>query len=360
MERAGGEVMSKSDHIFHYPNEFVLEAGGKLAGFQLKYTTLGQLNKERNNVIWICHALTGNSDFTSWWDGAFREGSAFDPRNYFIICANALGGCYGSTGPLSLNSDSGKAYFHTFPALTNRDIVKAFDFLRQHLGLEKIHTLVGGSLGGQQVLEWAIECPTLFQYVIPIACNAKHSPWGIAINEAQRMAIAADSTWKENDARAGSEGLKAARAMGMISFRNYNTYDQTQSEKTNEKLDDFRAASYQKYQGEKLSNRFNAFSYWSLTKAMDNHNVGRDKESIEAALAGIKAKTLVIGIDSDILFPLQEQRLLVKHIPHASLEVISSLYGHDGFLVEFDQFNQIVRKFLSASEKEQLHPSEKI
>jgi homoserine O-acetyltransferase len=352
--------MSKSDHIFHYSNEFQLESGGNLSGFQLKYTTLGQLNKERSNVIWICHALTGSSDFTSWWNAAFGQGSPFDPREYFIICANSLGGCYGSTGPLSLNPNTGKPFYHSFPLLTNRDAVKAFDLLRQHLKFEKIHTLVGGSLGGQQVLEWAIEQPEVFQHVIPIACNAQHSPWGIAFNEAQRMAIAADSTWKENDARAGNEGMKAARAMGMISFRTYNTYDQTQFEKTNEKLDDFRASSYQQYQGQKLAGRFNAFSYWTLTKAMDNHNVGRGKESISSALTEVKANTLVIGIDSDILFPLSEQKLLAENIPNAQLQIISSLHGHDGFLVEFEQFNQIVRTFLNSAKKGQTQIVEKI
>ena len=340
--------MQKSDHIFQYPNEFLLESGEKLSGFQLKYTTLGQLNKERNNIIWICHALTGNSDFTSWWDGAFREGSAFNPKDYFIICANSLGGCYGSTGPLSLNPNAGKPYYHSFPLLTNRDVVRAFDLLRLHLAIDKIHSLIGGSLGGQQVLEWAIEQPSVFQQIIPIACNAKHSPWGIAINEAQRMAIAVDQTWKQNDDRAGNEGMKAARAMGIISFRTYNTYDQTQSEITNETIDDFRASTYQQYQGQKLTTRFNAFSYWTLTKAMDSHNVGRSKKSTPTALAGITARTLVIGIDSDILFPLQEQKYLAEHIPAAQLEVITSVYGHDGFLVEFDQLNQIVKRFLSA------------
>ena len=340
--------MQKSDHIFHYPTEFLLESGGKLSGFQLKYTTLGKLNKERNNIIWICHALTGNSDFTSWWDGAFREGSSFNPKDYFIICANSLGGCYGSTGPLSINPDSGKPYYHSFPLITNRDVVRAFDLLRLHLAIDKIHSLIGGSLGGQQVLEWAIAQPFVFQQIIPIACNAKHSPWGIAINEAQRMAIAADQTWKQNDDRAGTEGMKAARAMGMISFRTYSTYDQTQAEKTDETIDGFRAASYQLYQGQKLTSRFNAFSYWTLTKAMDSLNVGRGRESKEKALASISARTLVIGIDSDILFPLQEQKYLADHIPTSQLEVISSVYGHDGFLVEFGQFNQIVKKFLSA------------
>src|SRR5688572_11839736 len=249
--------MEKHDHTFHYHQKFALEAGGSLPGFQLKYTTLGKLNHERTNIIWVCHALTGSSDFTDWWGELFREGSTFDPRHYFIICANMVGGCYGSTGPLSLNPETGKPYYHSFPALTNRDVVNAFDLLRQELKIEKIHTLLGGSLGGQQVVEWAVSQPEVFEHIIPMACNAVHSPWGIAFNEAQRLAIEADPTWKENDHRAGAEGLKAARAIGMISYRHYDTYAETQSEKTTDKVDNFRASTYQRYQGEKLANRFN-------------------------------------------------------------------------------------------------------
>ena len=345
--------MLKSDSIFHFASEFELESGEILPGFQLKYTTLGQLNKEKNNVVWICHALTGSSDFTDWWKDLFTEGTPFDPRDYFIICANSLGGCYGSTGPLSINPNTGKPYFHSFPAVTNRDVVNAFDLLRQHLGINKVHTLLGGSLGGQQVLEWAIIQPSLFERIIPIATNAFHSPWGIAINEAQRMAIEADQTWKQEDARAGSEGMKAARAMGMISFRTYNTYKQTQSEKSAEITDNYRASSYQRYQGQKLSNRFNAFSYWTLTKMMDSHHVGRGRNSTEAALKEIKANTLIIGIDSDLLFPIQEQQYLAQEIPHAKFATLTSLHGHDGFLVEFDQFKSIVRNFLRIEIKQE-------
>lgn len=345
--------MLKSDSIFHFASEFKLESGGILPGFQLKYTTLGQLNKERSNVIWICHALTGSSDFTDWWKDLFTEGTPYDPREYFIICANTLGGCYGSTGPLSINPQTGKPYYHTFPAITNRDIVTSFDLLRHHLGITKIHTLLGGSLGGQQVLEWAIQQPDVFDRIIPIATNAFHSPWGIAFNEAQRMAIEGDASWKEEDARAGIEGMKAARAMGMISFRTYDTFLQTQSEKTVDKTDDFRAASYQRYQGQKLANRFNAFTYWVLTKAMDSHHVGRGRTSTEAALKKIKANTLVIGIDSDLLFPSREQEYLAKHIPGARWDTLSSLHGHDGFLVEFDQFKSTVRKFLKSELKKE-------
>lgn len=339
--------MEKNNHTFHYQQSFKLESGESLPGFQLKYTTLGKLNSDRSNVIWICHALTGSADFTDWWSGLFDEGRFFDPREYFIICANVLGGCYGSTGPLSLNPDTSKPFYHTFPSITNRDVVQAFDLLRQELRLDNVHTLIGGSLGGQQVLEWAIHQPDVFQHIIPIASNAYHSPWGIAFNEAQRLAIEADSTWKENTQRAGTEGLKAARAIGMLSYRFYETYNQTQAEKSNETLNDFRAATYQRYQGQKLANRFNAFTYWGLSNMMDSHNVGRNRPSIIQALRNIKARTLVVGIDSDILFPLQEQKFLADNIPDAQLEVMSSLYGHDGFLVEFEQLSSHIKKFFS-------------
>ncbi|MEO8474062.1 MAG: homoserine O-acetyltransferase [Chryseolinea sp.] len=337
--------MEKNDHTFHYQGKFELEAGGTLNGFQLRYTTLGKFNADRTNVIWICHALTGSPDFTDWWSRLFDEGRFFDPSQYFIICANVLGGCYGSTGHLSFNPDTGKQFYHSFPAITNRDVVRSFDLLRQELQIEQVHTLIGGSLGGQQVLEWAIHQPDVFQHIIPIATNAFHSPWGIAFNEAQRLAIEADVTWKENDQRAGIEGLKAARAIGMLSYRYYDTYGETQKEKNDDKLDDYRASTYQRYQGQKLANRFNAFTYYALSKMMDSHNVGRNRPGVESALKTIKAKTLLVGIDSDILFPLKEQQYLADTIPHARLEVMTSLYGHDGFLVEFEQLSNHIKKF---------------
>jgi homoserine O-acetyltransferase len=346
--------MERTDHTFHYNQPFETEGGEILPSFQLKYTTAGRLNAERNNVVWICHALTGSSDFTDWWGGLFTADGPFDPSKHFIICANILGGCYGSTGPMSYHPQTGKPYYHNFPTLTIRDVVSAFDLLRQDLKIEKIHTLLGGSLGGQQVLEWAILKPEVFEFILPIACNAAHSPWGIAFNEAQRLAIQADPTWKENDPRAGIEGLKAARAIGMISYRQYQTYQETQSEKNNEVTDDFRASTYQRYQGDKLANRFNTYTYWLLSKVMDSHNVGRKRESIASALKAIKAKTLIIGIDSDVLFPLGEQHYLAEQIPGAKLEVISSLYGHDGFLVEFEHMKKIIKHFFKTATSEVL------
>lgn len=342
-------IMEKATSTFHYSKPFQLESGESLPGFQLRYTTLGKLNAQRSNVIWVCHALTGSSDFTDWWADLFTVDGPFDPNHHLIICANMLGGCYGSTGPLSVNPETGKIFYHTFPLISNRDVVRAFDLLRENLNLEYIHSLLGGSLGGQQALEWAILQPEVFQNLILINCNAKHSPWGIAFNETQRLAIEADATWKNNDERAGAEGLKAARAIAMLSYRHYETYSQTQADKNSDQLENFRATSYQRYQGEKLVKRFNAFTYWTLSKMMDSHNVGRGRKSIENALCQIKCRTLILGVDSDILFPIAEQLYLAEHISGSELKIISSAYGHDGFLVEYNQIKKITNQFYKQS-----------
>lgn len=341
--------MEKHTHTFHYSKPFTLESGESLPGFQLRYTLLGKLNSQRSNAVWVCHALTGSSDFTDWWGDFFTQDSPFDPNHHLIICANMLGGCYGSTGPLSINSLTGKPYYHTFPVLTNRDVVRAFDLLRIDLQLERVKSLIGGSLGGQQVLEWAILQPEVFETLIAIGCNASHSPWGIAFNEAQRIAIEADPTWKNNDERAGNSGLKAARAIALLSYRHYETFAKTQVDKDAEQVDNFRAASYLRYQGDKLANRFNAFSYWTLSKMMDSHNVGRSRKSIEHALRQIKSRTLILGVDSDILFPISEQLYLAEQIPGSELKIISSVYGHDGFLVEYEQLKKITSQFYKHS-----------
>jgi len=320
---------------FKSSEKFYLESGEYLPGLQLQYTTFGKLNKERDNIIWVCHAFSGSSDFTKWWPGLFGNDSLYNPEEYFVICANMPGGCYGSTGPLSINPETGKKFYHEFPVLTNRDIVNSFELLRQHLGFEKIHTIIGCSQGGQQAIEWAIECPDVFEHLIAIGANAKHSAWGIAFNETQRMAIEQDPTWSRNTDEAGKEGVKTARAAAMLSYRSYAQYEKTQSEESNEIYDNYKAASYQRYQGLKMSNRFNAFSYWIISKAMDSHNVGRNRGSIEAALKNIKAKSLFIGIKTDMLFPVQEQKFLARHVKNARYDELVSDYGHDGFLLEF-------------------------
>ena len=328
-------------HSFRYPKEFDLELGGQLKGFELSYSTLGNLNERRDNVIWVCHALTANSDCSDWWSGLVE--SLFDPSEYFIICANMLGGCYGSTGPLSINPEDGEPYFHGFPSLTNRDIVNSFDLLRQHLEIKGIHTLMGGSMGGQQALEWSIKLPDLVANLILVGTNAFHSPWGVAFNESQRMAIASDPTWTEYHPKAGMSGLKTARSVALLSYRSYQGYFNTQKEDNDEVVDDFKAASYQQYQGQKLYKRFNAFTYWFLSKAMDSHNVGRGRNGLSKALATIKAKATVIGIRTDMLFPLEEQRFLAMNIRDSDYHEIESDYGHDGFLLELEQLSNIIK-----------------
>lgn len=339
--------MKTQEHTFYHGKYFQLESGSVLPGFQLRYSTLGKLNANKSNVVWICHALTGSSSFLNWWGGLFKEDGPFDPNEYFVICVNVLGGCYGSTGPTSINPETKRSYLKNFPTVTNNDVVKAFDLLRIHLGIEKIHTLIGGSLGGQQVLSWAINQPTVFRNLIPIACNAISSPWSIAINEAQRMAIASDPSWPGEDVNAGQQGLKAARAISMITFRSYDAFQEQRNENSHE-LDEYKASTYQRYQGEKLAKRFDAHTYWTLSKMMDSHHVGRYHSLPELALAKIKANTLVVGINSDLLFPVAEQEFITRNIDHARIEVIDSPYGHDAFLIETTRLGEIIHQFLSA------------
>ncbi|MEZ5043692.1 MAG: homoserine O-acetyltransferase [Saprospiraceae bacterium] len=337
------------EKLLQYRTPFVLESGEILPELTIAYFTYGQLNPEKDNVIWICHALTANADAADWWEGLVGKGKPYDPDHYFIVCANMLGSCYGSSGPAFINPQTGELYGDQFPLITIKDMVKAHQLLQKELGIQKIKLLTGGSMGGQQALEWAITDPDLFEKICILASNAKHSPWGIAFNEAQRMAIFADPSLDRKDPKSGQKGLEAARAIAMLSYRHYKTYSQTQAEEHDDKIQSFRASSYQQYQGLKLYQRFNVFSYISLSRSMDSHNVGRHRGGIENALKKIKAQALIIGITTDILFPIEEQILLAKHIPNASLEVITSSYGHDGFLVEFESIGGLVKPFLTES-----------
>ena len=339
------------EQFFSHTDTFLLESGGTLPGFQLHYTTYGTLNEARDNVIWVCHALTANAHVLDWWAGLFGPDTLYDPDEYFIVCANMLGSCYGSTGPLSENPLTGEPFYHDFPMLTNRDIVRSFDLLRRHLNLPKIHTLIGGSMGGQQALEWTMMRPNLVQHLIQIASNAQHSPWGIAFNESQRMAIRHDATWPERSSAAGLNGMRTARSIALLSYRHYQTYAESQQEPSAEKTDNFRAASYQQYQGEKLARRFNAFSYWTLSKAMDSHHIGRGRGSVEELLSAIKTRCLFVGVDTDLLFPPSEQEFLARHVPKAQCVIIASHYGHDGFLIEVEKLTRTIGRFYAETSR---------
>jgi len=319
-----------------------LEVGGRLSHVQICYQTWGRI--QGDNVVWIFHALTANADAADWWSGLVGPGKLFDPAHYYIVCANMLGSCYGTTGPASGCPQTGEPYGPVFPTITIRDMVACHRRLADHLGVQRIHIGIGGSMGGQQLLDWAAAEPERFGHLIPLATNARHSPWGIAFNEAQRMAIRAGL--HSGDARAAELGLEAARAVAMLSYRHYHTYAATQSEVSDTEAVAFRASSYQRYQGEKLRQRFDLYSYLCLSRAMDSHHVGRGRGGIARALSAIRSKALVIAISSDVLFPLEEQVLLVRHIPNARLAVLDSLYGHDGFLIEFEKISQFVAAFL--------------
>jgi len=330
--------------VYKHSGPFLLENGTTLPELEIAYDSWGELNENRDNVIWICHALTANSNAKEWWPGLIGEGLAFDTEKYFVICANILGSCYGTTGPASIDPCQQKPYYHHFPFITIRDMVNAHQLLCEHLGIQKIHVLAGGSMGGYQALEWSLLHPDHIAQLFLLATSPKESAWGIGIHTAQRKAIELDPTWKEETSFAGAEGLKVARAIGMITYRSYESFGSMQTNEETDKLDDFKASSYIHYQGTKLANRFSSYSYWTLTKAMDSHNIGRSRGSVTEALKSIRAKTLIMGIQSDILCPLQEQKLLAEHIPHATFVAIESIYGHDGFLVE----TQAISHHLSA------------
>jgi homoserine O-acetyltransferase len=334
-----------TDRVYHYDKSFELESGATLPELQLYYSTYGKPNEDRSNVVWVCHAFSGSSDVSQWWPGLFGKGKLYDPETFFVVCVNMPGGCYGSTGPLSVNPETGKKYYHDFPLLTNKDMVRAFDLVRRHLAIERIHTVIGCSMGGQHAIEWAVQKPDLFEHVVAIGANARHSPWAIAFNETQRMAIEADPSWPENRDDAGINGMKAARAVGLLSYRSYLCYKRKQSEETDEKFDDFKASSYQQYQGYKITQRFNAFTYWYLSKAMDSQNVGRGNGGLDRALQKIKARCLFIGINHDILFPTVEQMYLAEMVENGSYAELDSYYGHDGFLLEFERLTQAIQHF---------------
>jgi len=334
-------------NFFHYPHQFKLECGDTLGKLTIAYTTYGTLNESKTNVVWICHALTANSNAAEWWDGVVGKDHVIDPDKYFIVCANILGSCYGSTGPLSINEVTGQPYYDSFPLITIRDMVNAHIVLRRHLGIEKIFLLMGGSMGGYQAMEWSVMEEDVIENMFLLATSPTESAWGIATHTAQRLAIEADGTWLQPSHNAGAKGLKAARAIGMLTYRNYGIMVKQQTDPDTEKTDHYKASAYINYQGDKLVQRFNAYSYWQLTKSMDSHHLGRQRGGkLEPILASIHQKTLIIGISSDILCPLTEQQFLATHIPGATLIVIDSDYGHDGFMVESKIISQHLAEWL--------------
>jgi homoserine O-acetyltransferase len=334
-----------------YDHSFKTETGAELSEIEIAYNTWGKLNSKGDNVIWICHALTANSDVESWWPGMVGSGLLFDPDEYFIVCANVLGGCYGTTGPAAVNKLTGQPWLRDFPFITIRDLVNVHEILRKYLSIKKIHTIIGASIGGYQALEYSIMFPDLIKRLVVLASGAKQTPWALAFSESMRLAMEADQTFTAGDPDGGKKGLKAARSIALISYRTMNAYNKTQNEDDDEKLTSFKASSYQAYQGEKLVKRFNPYSYWCLTNLSDTHNLGRGRGGVSNALNSIKADVICVGIKSDMLFPTDDQKFIATHAKKAEYIEMDSFYGHDGFLIETEKVTGIIRSFWKKTSK---------
>ncbi|MFH0757097.1 MAG: homoserine O-acetyltransferase [Bacteroidota bacterium] len=330
--------------LFRYTEPFSLERGGKLPSLMVAYHTYGTLNERADNVIWVCHAFTANSEVASWWPGMVGERRLLDTEKYFIVCPNMLGSCYGTTGPLSTNPETGIPWYRSFPEITIRDQVRVHELLREHLGIRKIHTIIGGSIGGFQALEYSIMVPDMIRNLVFIAASVQITAWATAFNQSQRLAIEADPSFLEERPYGGIRGLKSARSIAMLSYRNEHIYNRTQTEPDQSLTTELKASSYQNHQGDKLVKRFDAYSYHTLTRLMDTHNVVRERGSLADSIGRITAGVLSIGISSDQLFPVHEQKLLA-HIAQGEYREVESLYGHDGFLMEVDQITEIVGAF---------------
>lgn len=328
-------------NTFNYNQPFKLESGKDINDLKIAYNTYGQLNSEITNVVWVFHAITANSDVMSWWPGLFGDDGFFNPKDNFIICANVIGSPYGSSAPEDLN----------FPQFTVRDVVNAQLLLASDLNIENIKVIIGGSFGGSQALEFAYSFNGKIENMIMLASAALESAWGIAIHESQRLALQADSSFGKTEG--GGAGLKAARAIGMLTYRTSDAFIETQTD-DDERLDDFRASSYIRYQAEKLEKRFTALSYYYLGKCIDSHNIGRGRGGIEKTLNAISTRTLVIGISSDQLLPTHMQKQMVNDLPNATYKEIKSDYGHDGFLVETEKLSHIIRKFIVEKKANQI------
>lgn len=334
--------------LYNSKKTFVTEQGFQFNQLDFAYHTWGELNTEKNNVILICHALTGNSDAADWFSGLFHESSFIDLDKHFIVCINNLGSCYGSTGPWSENPETKKPFQADFPEVTIRDLARYHQHFLDDFGINGIELVMGGSMGGMIALELAILDQRIKSLCL-MAMGKSHSAWAIGISHAQRMAIYADKNWKngwyEKD-KPPANGLAAARSLAMITYRTSENYQQKFDRDFNKEKKIFEVESYLSYQGEKLVSRFDALSYIRLTQAMDTHDIARNRtSSAEQILSSIKIPTLIIGIESDLLYPTDEQKELASRIPNAIYKEVSSPYGHDAFLIEFEQINKHLQVF---------------
>ncbi|HEY9599493.1 MAG TPA: homoserine O-acetyltransferase [Cyanophyceae cyanobacterium] len=340
-------LLSHQTQFYKIREPLRLEFGEVLVDVQVAYRTWGQLNKNGDNAVLICHALTGWADADSWWDGLFGEGKLFDPQTDFIVCSNVLGSCYGTTGPTSINPLTGKVYGPDFPSITIRDMVRVQAALVEALGIQQLKMVIGGSLGGMQVLEWALLYPEKVEAIAPIATSGRHSAWCIALSEAQRQAICADPNWQGGyytHEQPPATGLATARMIAMSTYRSRASFEARFGRQLQNKSQ-FAVESYLRHHGEKLVHRFDANTYITLTQAMDRHDVAHGRGEYESVLGAIAQPTLVVAIDSDVLYPPVEQQELATFIPNAQLACLHSPHGHDAFLIDIEALNNLIENF---------------
>ena len=326
---------------------FLLESGVRLEALQVAFRTWGKLAPAGDNAVVVCHAFTGSADADRWWTRMFGPGRALDPDRDFIVCSNILGSCYGTTGPASTDPATGRPYLMDFPAITVRDMVRVQGELARALGIRRVRSVVGGSLGGMQVLEWALLFPDLVQSIVPIANPARHSAWAIGLSEAQRAAIAADPRWaggRYDPADPPRDGLAAARMMAMCTYRGWESFEERYGRRE-QSPELFAMESYLRYQGRQIVDRFDAATYFALTRAMDTHDVARGRGELGEVLRSVRQPALVVTIDTDVLYVPEEQRVMARHMPGARLEPLPSPHGHDAFLIHVDELSEMVAGF---------------
>jgi homoserine O-acetyltransferase/O-succinyltransferase len=339
-----------------------LDCGSTLAPVDVAYETYGTLNSERNNAILVLHAFSGDAHAAGeggWWASMIGPGKAFDTDKYFVICSNVLGGCRGTTGPGSINPETGCPYAMSFPAITISDMVRLQKQLIDSLGIERLLSVSGGSMGGMQALEWAVSYPEQVASAIPIATTARHSAQQIAFDEVGRQAIMADPDWCEGNYYGGkppANGLALARMVGHITYMS----DQSMREKFGRRLrtpDQFEVESYLKYRGYKFVDRFDANSYIYITNAMDDFDL-TTRGALSALFESSRTRFLLISFSSDWLYPSYQSLEVVSALRSRNADVaycnLEARYGHDSFLVEVDEQTELVRGFLSNTFKEEL------
>jgi homoserine O-acetyltransferase/O-succinyltransferase len=346
MAQAFTHLVSEQTQTFVSDSGLRLDNGAVLTGFQLAYRTFGQLNADASNAVLVCHALSGSADADQWWPGVIAAGGAVDPSRDFVVVANVLGSCYGSTGPASIDPATGEPYAANFPALDVADWVAAIVQLLDHLHIGQLKFALGASMGGMQVLQLAKDYPERVAKLGVIACPARASAQAIALNALQCQAIRLDPTFADGNYRAQpAAGLALARRMGLLTYRSYDDFE---GRFGRDQRDDgrFQVESYLDYNGDKFLRRFDALSYLSLTETMMHFDLGKGVAGgTSAALAALTQPILLVSVSSDALYPPRDQALIAEHAPNVRWHTIDSPYGHDGFLVETPLLIELIKAF---------------